>query len=461
MFGKNSTLKKKSIPAILLGMLFYCIPSVNAQVTISGNLKDLSGGMVRIADCEGHRSNMVGKVQVGNDGQFLLFFPKLAYTGFYIFEGVGPQTSQTINFPIWLDTQNVTISGMAKQGYENLLFSDTDNQFFQTQAKQINAHQLRLDWLSEGASLYPNGTLGKHIKKQQATENDALRNVYNKAIAAAPNPNLRQALVFRFQTDAYITPFPPQFDAHLLQRINWQHPQMLREPLVPEYLTNVLRHYLFHPSNPTPSHQKQFLLDYTQAVHLAFENAGPLRSAVLDLMAEGYQQIEAWDALALVDSLRGKPQSPIIQKTEINWASEDWLGQPYKATDFGDSPYLLVFWSPLCDHCQEQLPTWARDRKALAAVGIRLVGVAMDSDYLQRQSPQPEAAVFDVLLFDKNLQQPDGTNRSIADHFAFSSTPAFFLMEEGVKVKQRFPDWMSVRAYLAEKTPAHQGGQKP
>jgi hypothetical protein len=450
-----------SIPGFLLGMFFWSCLSLKAQTTVKGQFPDAIGGMVEIATYEGYQSTFVGKVQIAPDGQFMLFFPKLSYSGFYLFEVDAANGAPLLRFPIWLTNTDLQVSGNAIEEYESLQFSDPLNNFFQLQAIVINAHHNRLEWLETGTDLYTKGKLQQAITKQRTAELANLRKLYVGAMAKAPNDSLRQAITFRFQTDPYLTPLPPFFDAQLLNRINWQHPHMYHDPLVAEYITSLFRHYLFHPSTLTTSLQIQFIFDFTWALHSAFENAGPLRASVLDLMAEGYKQIEAWDALALVDSMRGQSTARITQETQVNWRSETWKGAAVSSQDFDSATYLLVFWSPLCDHCNEQLPVWANDRRLLAKAGIQMVGVAMDPDYLKRQTPQPEAAVFDVLLLDKDIVAPDGKKQSIADAFAFSGTPAYFLMAPGNRVAQRFPNWAAVKAFLAREMNAADGPQKP
>ncbi len=450
-----------NIPVFLLGMFFFTAIHLQAQVTLRGQLPDAAGGVVKITTYEGYQSTLVGKVQAGTDGQFLLFFPQLEYEGFFLCEVDAPNGANLLQFPIWLSNSDLSFSGSARSEYKSLTFSDSSNHFFQTQANAINAYHNRLEWMDDGSNLYTEGKLSKALNKQRAAELADLRAAYSRAMATAPNESLQQALTFRFQTDPFLFPFPPYFDAQLLNRIHWKHPQMYRDPLVAEYLTTVFRHYLFHPTNASVALQEKFILDYTWALNQAFEGAEPLRSSVLDLIAEGYQQIEAWDALALMDSLRGKPSVRITQQTQVTWRSEQWNGYPITSQDLDTTSYLLIFWSPLCDHCNKQLPIWSKDRRLLSQVSLPTVGVAMDPDYLQRQTPQPEAAAFDMLLLDKNFPTPDGKAQSISDAFAFSGTPAYFLMAPGNKVAQRFPNWAAVKAYIAQEMKASEGLQKP
>lgn len=450
-----------NIPGYLLAMYFLSCTTLFAQVTIKGQFPDVKGGIIKVATYEGYQSTLVGKVQSAMDGQYMLFFPTLAYEGFYLFEVATANGAPLLRFPIWLSNNDLQVSGIANSEYEHLNFSDPFNQFFQAQAKQINAQHNRLEWLETGTNLYPKGKLQQSIAKQRAVELTALRKVYTGAVVAAPNNSLEQAIAFRFQTDPHISPLPPHFDAHLITRINWKHPHMFRDPLVAEYLTSTFRHYLFHPTNNTTAQQVAFIFDFTWALQTAFEGAGPLRNSVLDLMAEGYKQIEAWYALALVDSLRGQNTASITQASQINWQSMRLDGTPVSSAAYTNTTYLLVFWSPLCEHCNEQMPTWAADRRLLTQARIRMVGVAMDPDHLHRQNPQPEAAVFDELLLDKDFATEDGKKQSIADAFAFSGTPAYFLMGQENKVTHRFQNWAAVRAYLSRESSTPEGPQKP
>jgi hypothetical protein len=436
------------IPVFLVGMFFFPA-GMFAQTWLSGQFAPLQGGTVLVATYEGYQSNEWTRLRIGEQGRFQVRLSERPYTGFYLIELRDAQDQVQFRFPCWIDADSIFVTGPANGPFEALTFIDSGNQYFQQVSRTTNDLHEKLDWVHNGQKLFTGDrSVNKQLAKQEKQLLKALEAALAQAVLAAPSPAMQTAIRFRMQIDPYLHPNPLYFEAGLLTRINWRQPALYHDPMPAEYVTDVLRHYLFHPLTNTPELQAKVVESFTLALVEATHPEDPLGKSLRKLLRTGLNQIEAWDALAMLDSLEGQA-TPGFPEGAVSWQSVTHDGTVIASRDWETETYLLVFWSPLCDHCNQQLPVWAKQKQAFVQKGVRFVGVAMDADYLKRQTPQPEAAVFETLLLDRDFPGPDQRPMSIADQFRFSSTPAYFLLGPGNVVLQRFRNWQQVQRFLA------------
>jgi hypothetical protein len=435
------------IPALFVGMFLVFFQGL-AQPTLSGAFPQSQGGELLIATYEGYQSKEITRLRIGVQGQFKTQIGELPYEGFYLFELRDVSGNVQLRFPVWLSSKDISVNGPSNGPYEALTFLDQYNLYFQQVSIQVNQQHERLEWLSEGVSKFSDVKFQKQLTKKQVFHKDQLKARYQKFIQDAPHPDMRKAIVFREQIDTWLQPWPAFFERSLLTRVNWNHDALYRDPMPPEYVTSVLRHYLFHPLTDTPEKQARLLNEFTLALVEATDTQTALGKSMRQLLRAGLNQIEGWDALELLDSLEGQVTKQMDSTESYSWLALNHIGDTIGAAQMETDSYLLVFWSPLCDHCISMLPVWAKHKQEFEKKGIKLIGVAMDPDYLKIQTPQPEAGAFELLLLDHNFPGPDGRPMSISDQFRFSSTPAYFLMGPGNQLQQRFRNWNQVKAFL-------------
>jgi hypothetical protein len=438
-----------NIPTLVVGMLLILFQGL-AQPTLSGAFPQSQGGELLVATYEGYQSKEITRLRIGAHGQFKTQIGELPYEGFFLFELRDASGNVQLRFPVWLSSTDISVKGPSNGPYESLTFLDSYNLYFQQVSIQVNKQHDRLEWLSEGVSKFSDGKFQKQLTLKQVFHREQLKALYQKFIQDAPHPDMRKAIVFREQIDTWLHPWPAYFEKSLLTRLNWNHHALYRDPMPPEYVTSVLRHYLFHPLADSPEKQARLLSEFTLALVEATDTQTALGKSMRQLLRVGLNQIEGWDALELLDSLEGQVTNLIDIPESYSWWALNHIGDTIGAAQMETDSYLLVFWSPLCDHCISMLPVWAKHKREFEKKGIKLVGVTMDPDYLKKQAPQPEAGAFDLLLLDVDFPGPDGRPMSISDQFRFSSTPAYYLMGPGNRLQQRFRNWNEVKATLKE-----------
>lgn len=438
---KTQTINNTSV--FFSGVFFFLFGLMaQAQLTISGSLQDCSRCKIQISTYEGHENRVLNAIRTGGDGSFLLPLPSLNYQGFYRIEIETLQGQQLLSFPIWLADSDVKLDGAPSQDYASFYFDDVYNTSFARTSKAINSIQDRLEYLEEGEGLFDAHPFDKKRQKAYAKELKTLEQTYQKAIATAPSEPLKAALRFRKKVDVFLHPYPEQFSPAIFNRIDWEQPQVFHDPLVPDIITGVFREYLFQRDLVTQQGQGAFIEAFTLALWETVPQELPIGKSVHQLMRNGYRQIEAWDALEILDSLQGREDAsknyvPVVDA--INWLAVDSDGEPVSSNQFLGKRILLVFWSPLCGYCNAMLSQYEADRDKLLAKGIEVIGITMDSGYL----PKNKLNAFHHLLLDEEYLKPGDIPKGItvSSNFRFSSTPAYFLIDEEGFLAKRYFTW--------------------
>ncbi len=433
--------------SVFISGVFFFLSGLLAQAqhTLSGTLQDCSRCKIQIATYEGHENTVLNAVRATSDGSFVLPLPYLNYQGFYRLEIESLQGQQLLSFPVWLADSDVKLDGAPSQGYASFFFDDVYNASFARTSKAIISIQDRLEYLEEGEGLFDGHPFDKKRQKAYAKELKTLEQTYQKAIATAPSEPLKAAFRFRKKLDVFLHPYPEAFSPAIFNRIDWEQPQVFHEPLVPDIITGVFREYLFQRDLATNQEQGAFIEAFTLALWAAVPQELPIGKSAQQLMRNGYRQLEAWDALALLDSLQGREDAAknfVPVADAINWLAKDSNGEPVSSNQFLGKRILLVFWSPLCGYCNALLSQYEADRDKLLAKGIEVIGITMDSGYL----PKNKLNAFHHLLLDEEYLNTGDIPKGItvSSNFSFASTPAYFLIDEEGFLAARYFTWDEV-----------------
>ena len=81
-----------------------------------------------------------------------------------------------------------------------------------------------------------------------------------------------------------------------------------------------------------------------------------------------------------------------------DWQLSDVDGKPVRLSDFKGKVVILDFWATWCPPCREEIPGLIRVQQKLAANGLQVVGIAVDSVDKSRQAAAEMAISYPVLV---------------------------------------------------------------
>lgn len=437
--------------AVWLGCWLLSLITLQAQVSISGEIRGYSGEQVYLAFYLGDETRLADSTQV-TDGRFHFEREQRYPAGMYLL--VLPPDNRHIN--IFLDEDQVfSLATQIDALQDSLQVSGSaENAAYaadvQAQSRALDDQESWKAALAETSDPQWREALQAQIQASRASvtaRREALIAahpdwLFVRFLAAMQVPEIPAAPAGAHEDWAFY-----YFKAHYFDQVDLADPALLRTPVVFEKVMPYLGHFTMLQADSVivavdrvlalaQGHPETFqfwlsrlLQNYLDSDWMSAE------VVVMHLIERYYLSGEAdWVEVDDLDELRAYVQArrtSVIGSQAADFTMRDAQDQPWRLHELEAQAIVLYFWSYDCPRCQEVTPQLATLMREYQAQGAELVSICINGD---REIWKQKLAEYDL----PGIRLADVARQSGFDqHYHLTSTPSIYVLDQAFTIRYK------------------------
>ena len=418
--------------------------------SLKGTLTGAEGRIIYLQSYNGYLSKTIDSVIVSSNSEFSIDFPPNTYYGLYrLLLSNHTDPAQQIYIDLFYNEKDVKVQTSIEQPFLFLSFTDSLNKPFGETVKQIYQSHTRLELLEDILEYYPASEFKELTIKEWNAVLANLTNTFQNFPKENPDHPAIGYFNFREKTDPFLNPFPDKnFNKNIISHIDLSYPELARDPQPNRYFAAVFNHY--YPVGAGRAEALNYMELFTKAVIDVTDVNPLLQENILDFLIKGYEQMGAFELIENISALTSNETCEDEQESHIkkggtngkrilpgeqapDFSAINEKGNQVNLKDFENKPVIIIFWSPECTHCVEDLPKWKPYQKLFDQNGLISIGVSLSKDKKKWQQFSKESFPFNVNLIDE-----EGWNGRVALDYKVVSTPTIYLLDQNHKIIGRY-----------------------
>jgi peroxiredoxin len=432
-------------------LLTYSFTTLAYGQSLAGKIKGGQGLPVYLQNYKGYQSFTIDSCTINAVDSFKMHFPEGSYHGIYrLLLKPHSDPEQQIAVDMFYDGNDIILSTNMSFPYEYLTYYDKTNKKYGEFISSLYVLHNNLDLLENLKKEYIGLRFLNIVNAEQRKLLKKLDNLYQSYIKKNKNNISLPHIRFRYSTDPFLHPFYGiKFNSNVLDNVFTSDPALARDAEPCRYVAALFSRY--YPIGATREQALKYMDYFTEVViHKTADNPG-LQNSLLVFLTKGYEQMGAFEILEKILTLHyqntscsedekqdlqqriEKLQSVLPGQLAPLLTVRDSTGTAFSLPEMPKSKYLIIFWSPYCTHCVQELPNWKNVKGDLTKSGIKIIGISLHEDSVLWKEMIKTALPFDINLIDSQ-----GWKGQTADNWAVVSTPVMYLIDENSRIIGRF-----------------------